>query len=769
MYRFMKGEFQPSDVVWPLIARGQEKAVVEAQAINTSDFFVVELSSAKVVSMDGAAIQLNYLSNEYREFFSNRDRARDYWGVTADEDQAQIDAFLRAEWSNTPGQIEESNTLRRIRRSMTTPEQLRQDIRYLMDELPEVLFITHVDARKLNGETIASRSAFIKMVKATVTELGGKVYDPTAKMNEVGQNVAIEDYSEGLAHFTEDFSRTVLDDWFRVAIDNALDRCAALKGEAGLEGIVAPHIEARLARADTTDLAARLNALSKRFPNSQSLTLLRCEVNLEVGNLEGARDALTQLIEVQPNDEKVTNRFVEVLVCLEQFDEAAKAYEILSASGTNPAVDGLVYLGEIARSAGANEAAIRFYGLALRQKPTSSTILNALAEVVANAPVQCLDLIERETLATVFMGASPINKIRIAGVTNQFTDEEVFGAIHPDMMSAEDINEIAEYLAERGGITQAADFIAEWREAQNSPIIVNTGLKQLIDRWFAQSGDTKDLRAQIFLLGATLTADPRHPGAREASRNLRRELLEAMRERFRAEDLEALDEMAEATIGFTYPMPELALYRARLLFAREDYGNAIATGRIAAAMMPDNISIWALLMRSAQRMNDILALDDFAHKVVEHADFETQRLEAEAQNRLARTPLLAFSAARDETDVVRSILLYQIAARAEKHSEKAAAKAKQLQAKLAAELRGLQIENDDAFVPLFDRSRRALGNTEKALLPAGRFFVKRKDFQQAQPIWESLVTIAPDNTDYAFQLARCEERTAELTPVAQMA
>ena len=248
-----------------MIARGVDRDAMLAEAPPKADLYVVEISSAKRLTVGDTCIQLNYFANEYRAFFDNKARVAQFWSVGRTEDQARIDAFLAEAWGATIEQQQESAILRQVRMTLTSEDEMRADIRTLIAELPAVLFITHVDARKPNGDTIASRSSFIEAVARVVREEGGTVYNPTARMIDVGQEAAIEDFSDSLAHFTEEFSKIVFADWFDLAIGPVMDRCIAKGGAPAVTDILVPHVDAMLTRGNLDDLDARLTRLSDQM------------------------------------------------------------------------------------------------------------------------------------------------------------------------------------------------------------------------------------------------------------------------------------------------------------------------------------------------------------------------------------------------------------------------------------------------------------------------------------------------------------------------
>ena len=59
--RFMRHEVELPADVWPLISRSHRLDTISAQRHDLSHLYVVELASAKEITIDGVSVQLNYL------------------------------------------------------------------------------------------------------------------------------------------------------------------------------------------------------------------------------------------------------------------------------------------------------------------------------------------------------------------------------------------------------------------------------------------------------------------------------------------------------------------------------------------------------------------------------------------------------------------------------------------------------------------------------------------------------------------------------------
>lgn len=211
--RFLKGEIEPPEDLWPHIARGKDRNETLGFVHTPSDLYVVEISSEKHIEIDGWSLQLNYLTGNFKNFMSDPTRAREFWSLVTEGEQTVIDAFMERVWAASDEQLQEAALLRRIRRTQVSQLRMQKDVAYINDALNQPLFVTHVNATRLDGNVIKSRAEHIKKVKETVSLCGGMVYDPTPAVQEMGQIAAIADYSKSLAHYTDEFSIKIAEDW----------------------------------------------------------------------------------------------------------------------------------------------------------------------------------------------------------------------------------------------------------------------------------------------------------------------------------------------------------------------------------------------------------------------------------------------------------------------------------------------------------------------------------------------------------------------------
>jgi len=206
--RFLQGDYHPSEMAWPLMSRAHDLSETKASPHDPSDLYVVEVSSQKELTVRGHAIQSNYLQKHFDDFFSDRERALSYWDAV---DRQQAASWLQQNWGSAAGKAERQ-ILSDLRRTMVTETRLTAQLSELVERLPSLVVVTHVNATMRSGMTISSRNAFINMVKRVAGALGILCYDPTELMGLWGQKASIEGGSDSLTHYTREFETSLIDD-----------------------------------------------------------------------------------------------------------------------------------------------------------------------------------------------------------------------------------------------------------------------------------------------------------------------------------------------------------------------------------------------------------------------------------------------------------------------------------------------------------------------------------------------------------------------------
>lgn len=619
MVRFMQGSADIPQDVWPLVSRKHELATIAANDHAASDLYIVELASAKEVTIDGVSIQLNYLNATFPEFFADIGRAQTFWALAESGDSVEISAFLAQHWSATAQQQTEAHTLRNIRLRFVTRDGLRKDIDTLTNLLPDVLFVSHVDACKQDGQPIRSRSNFIQMVAEEVEQAGCKFYNPTELMDEFGQSAAIEDESAGLAHFTDTFAHGLMDDWMRRIIAPKTDHAIKRGAVEVIDRHLHPQIMTDCANGRFTIARARLSALSN--DGAEVETLL--DKTIEAHSRAQAEFLDNSLANDDLTAEDCTQLIVEASE-LGLFDEAMMLAKTLPGDLSTLQLHVVMRVGDLATQAGDVNAALKCFNAAARRGQA-----RACRELAGLAIAQSVDVLADLTSdeASVFLShVSVISRLQLLQLNGATFSDAVL-----QTTSAREAEEIVSYLASTHGLGHAAEVLACWREHQATDRITDADLVAVLDNWVSTALNFAERVDRIHGLNAVLYAAPLHRSARIAMQDMRKELALLIRAAGKDGDIDALDALSTDAATLTAELPELDLWRARLRFGLGEYTTAIQLGKSAAEHLPEKLNVWVLLMRAAMKAQISAEAVEFAKKVIDLTCSETEAFKSEAE------------------------------------------------------------------------------------------------------------------------------------------
>ncbi len=212
--RFLQGEFSPDPALLPILMPNTDMAQLETQEHTPSDIYFVELSSAKRLRVGATHVQLNYVTQHYRDFFADRAQAAHFWKLSDGAQQEQKRDWLSGLTGFQTLSKADQSCLLSMTREMATLETVSADMREIAARVPNVVFITHCNALTADGAHIASRNAYIQLVEQAAQALGLPVYNPTAAMLAFGQADAMSDAETSLSHYSDDFADFLFDGLF---------------------------------------------------------------------------------------------------------------------------------------------------------------------------------------------------------------------------------------------------------------------------------------------------------------------------------------------------------------------------------------------------------------------------------------------------------------------------------------------------------------------------------------------------------------------------
>ena len=220
--RFLKHEYVPDPALWDIIGKKNLKRAL-SERHQPSDLYLLEISSRKQLYVDEHAVQINHLKSKCFPFLSDVGRKTHYWNLLRRKDfagQRQMVDDFAAEFGLSEHVHE---ILIKLRLEDTTDADLIKGLGEVREFLQEPTIVTHVNALDRMGQPIPSRALCVEQVERVSKSLGLAVFNPTSLMQEFGQDNAIEDESDSLAHFTEAFSGRLFERWHEEFLMRRID------------------------------------------------------------------------------------------------------------------------------------------------------------------------------------------------------------------------------------------------------------------------------------------------------------------------------------------------------------------------------------------------------------------------------------------------------------------------------------------------------------------------------------------------------------------
>ena len=751
--RFLQGDYVPDKLVWPLIAPAQSMATLLAKPHEPSDLYIVELSSAKRISINGECIQLNYLYRRHDAFFNDKPRTRAFWALATQGDQNAIDDFIAQ--SGVALAPEDFEFLRKLRYGLTTADELCADVRFLLDALPEVLFVTHVDAAKPDGNLIESRSDFISLVKSVVQAEGGTVYDPTGLMRDFGQQNAIEDHSEGLAHFTEDFSTAVFADWYKQHIFPLIEGRAFSAGTDAAKANLTRGLWGLLHCSPVSKVGALVETTLEVLGPSSDLVALQSRCLARTGNAAQELEVLRTGLKDYPDNLEMLEQFVTVGLENQLGLQAFDALQAYLETGAQPPVSLINTLAKGLESENHLSQALACVKIANAALPETADIVAQMARLalaLADDPgiEQCKTILTGTSLSI-----DPVLSAKILLWKTRTDDFKTF--LHQQGgIPLSDFFPVLSFLDEHGQESQIARAIATYATL-NPEILNHVVTKRIFEKWRDNLQSDLSRSKQLALLEQILQLDPEQPAARKAFASLQREIQVQVRALIKAEDIDGLEQLADEVAKLSPPLIEYYLFRSRYYFKQKQWELAQAAAQEITRTTPDHIISWLTIMRCAFLLQDYATVDLAARNFIDLAGPEREKQVDEAHKRLALLPKLCLQAARQDPDPFNAWRLAEISAQDQSLAEKSAQVFRINERKIIARAQELADSGSDIFANYCARAFVVLPDNAQLLRIAGQYYLARDQYEQALPYWNKLAALRPDDPVAIAKAKQCRE------------
>jgi len=756
--KFLLGEYIPSPLVEPYISPNQSIAELLQTPHELSDMYIVELSSAKRLTIDRECVQLNYLTRSFPAFFADKYRASQFWRLATNGNQDAIDRFLVSFVKDATITPQDRDIMRKLRFKMTTAAELRSDVDYLMQTLPAVLFVSHVNALKTDGFPIASREKYIDQVKFVVKGAGGLLCDPTEMMKTLGQEFAIEDNSTSLAHYTEGFSKVLFDDWYQQAISRRFDDLAASDTSPERLAAVVSDLSAQVDMGNLKLAKPRIDAAIEHFGAPSELVALQacCLQHLEQD--EKADQALKASLAENPDDIRLLTMLFQRAVDKGDTRDALTYHTRVTELEQVLPADAVLGLARTLEQGAELPKALQL----LNEVMVRSQITPAAIETLARVALALDDHDGLETCKGAILG-NPAGLDAILALKvlmrSAIPDQTVTFLTRLAQKTPTDFIPALAFLDdEKRGDLVAAAIAAH---AEEHPAFLKTPfVNKILARWNTQLKQNIPTKQKFGIIGQIQKISEMSKATLATGKKLRTATLANVRELVKSGDVAALESLLDESLLAVPPVIETPVYLARHHFIAGRYQKSLDLSLAVLRVVPDHLASWVMAMRSAVKTGDYLMADQAAQRIIEMNEQTPVMQVDEARKRRDRLSAQCLHAARQEEDLFKAWQLCEITARSERLLPKARHEFRKLEKRIGIHVRELYKADDPDFLEFTLKAADLIPDSGVVIQSLGRHFVRKGDFAQALPYWERLAELEFDHEATLFQLQRCKARLA---------
>lgn len=286
--RFMRGEADIPERLRSIVFRHGIEAHLQDEMASEPDWYLVEVSSAKHITIDGFAVQVNYLYRRFDDLFSDVERRLRFSELAERDSPKALHEWLEAQPQFARLSADSQALLKDVRITIDTKDDIQAALSEIVDMVGrEKLTVTsHVDALDEDGQRLPRRRRNVADVEAACDALDITFYNPTGLMQRLGQEDALKNEGRDLTHFTDKFSDALFRDWnahyfgIQPRADNEDDEIAGFSQARYDRAIEAGRIFAA---------SRSLRHAARHYPNNLALQLERARLDYRLGNYEAAR------------------------------------------------------------------------------------------------------------------------------------------------------------------------------------------------------------------------------------------------------------------------------------------------------------------------------------------------------------------------------------------------------------------------------------------------------------------------------------------------
>ncbi|VXB02085.1 Tetratricopeptide repeat family protein 1 [Burkholderia sp. 8Y] len=765
--RFMCGQQSiPAEIETLVFRPGVASATYEKPWV-PADLYIVELSSRKLLTVDGYPIQINYMGRYFADFFADRARSRMFWSMASAKKMAERRAWLDQEPNFRRLTTADQALLARIVRSEQSDEAIERDMREIaaLAGSDKLVFVTHVDAAPPDSPVIEQRHRLIEAVSAISRRMNVPCYDPTLLMHEAGQANAMEQGGLDLTHFTDAFADRLVDDWHRrflaarIAASGLRDGGARLQKEA--EPVdEAANIESAWNEGRLCEASRRVRAVLRADKTRTDHGLLLARMQCELGDYEGAISALKAIdADNGPNDH--ADRLL-MRCCFElgDFQQAlALSTAMLGDEVETPEL--LRISASAATRLGDVKTALASWKRLFRISNDNAEAASAVLSLLESAG----DLDGAEGWAEEVRATLPGHAPSHALLWNRKLDAGDRAALmrlanEPLRLHAREALALAERAAAEGFAAPAAALAVSQAFARNEDSDVAGWLTRQVTQWLAEGQAAVaagELRVAADRIQAASSAEPDNQDALRARRALERHMRQAARAGIVAQDFDATVGIIDIALQTGIAFPDLDSLRGRAAEALGDTATALRHLRLAADEPGAPVAARLHLARVAVRAERYTEAIEAFWQIATNDETEPS-MRDDAARQISMLRGRAIRAARDmlarqEYDAAWALL--GLIERADPSNADVAVEKKRVITALRAQLRGLDSASGEERMALGEAILGLMPDDPVGLKAAASGAMRLHRFAHALPYWDALRKQSGDVEQIDANIRKC--------------
>jgi tetratricopeptide (TPR) repeat protein len=766
--RFMYGECEIPADVQRVIFRPSNGEQARRGTHKPADLYMVELSSRKLLTIDGYPIQSNYLVRYFSEFFADRGRTRMFWSMAVADRLAERRALLQQDPVFKALSTDDRELLSRIQKRDLADDEIESEMRQLVDLLgkDKVVFVTHVNALTADNAPIEQREQLIAAIGLGAQHIGVPCYDPTPLMNKIGQADAMEDGGLDLTHYTELFAERLYTEWYknymrpRMSASTPQPSVAKLTADEGVE-----RIERLWDSGELLEASRRARDVLRRYPGRPDHVVLLARMQGEMGDYEGALALLENADGSVTSGSKAEQVLMHNQFKLGRHDVAySLAASLLGDEIETPAILRIAAISG-AQLGYVDEALSNWRQLFRISSPDEAGALEAADTVLSmlqssgdmEAAIRWVHEV-RETLPSYGRGFAVLWRDRLmAG------DRSALRALASESPALADL-EVLELVKEaswRGCTMAAAALAVSCGLAKGDQEHIRAWLHAQSSTWAEEGSHALEegrLRDAAEMICAHRLLEPDALTGARSQRAFERAMRLGVRAALLAGNHKEVIDLTDIALDTHVDFPELDAMRGRAADALGDKQTAMRHLKQAAAGESAQFSTLLFFARAAFNGDWFGEAIDAYTAVLAHPSAD-QNAKDEAERQLSRLGPRSIRAARDMLSSGHHQaawnLLERVAQSWPQMSEVAHEKRRVL-AVLYAEARALDPASASERLALGERILKLVPDDSVGLRAAAVGAMRLHRFEQALPYWQLLKERSDNSEQFDHNIQRCQ-------------